>query len=569
MRKAKRITALSLAIIFAVQTVNSGTIYAAAPKGAGEYKMDAYDTEWKYGLNGALGFNENTYKSIEKSTTNDNWRDGSVTANGEIGFIESCDPKEDVFIFNNTKIVTDGTDIYETPVISGILDEQRKGAITRDNFPWINEVNRYASEQYGTGWGTTWPRPYQPAAQYRIINNSYTPENSQDYNRYTNYETGEVGVQWKDAEGNEWNRRSFASRQDDFIVTYIEAPEGKELDLTLTMDHLVEMRNQGTTYARPDSDYVVTEDARGYAFGTVAKYPIQNRKGSKNVQETKFARGGWATATRIITDGNVDYAADKRDIKVPSSFNGGTLNNVNDPKLTVTNTRTLMLVTKVDRIDSGCNNVSDVKNELYDSLLESIDAHTSGLDSSIKSYNILLEPHVQIHGGMFNNVRVDLCATDEEKADRELTNTELIAKQNSNKDVINKAFLERIYNNGRFGLICASGYGSTRLGAIWNGAWNPDWSGDFTLDANTNLQISGMNTGNMRGAGDGYINFIVRMVEDWDDDAENVYGMTDAIKAPPRVDGTGEAGSFHFIEGFPHIYVNGITDWLIIPIFEY
>lgn len=569
MRKAKRITALSLAIIFAVQTVNSGTMYAAAPKGAGEYKMDAYDTEWKYGLNGALGFNENTYKSIEKSTTNDNWRDGSVTANGEIGFIESCDPKEDVFIFNNTKIVTDGTDIYETPVISGILDEQRKGAITRDNFPWINEVNRYASEQYGTGWGTTWPRPYQPAAQYRIINNSYTPENSQDYNRYTNYETGEVGVQWKDAEGNEWNRRSFASRQDDFIVTYIEAPEGKELDLTLTMDHLVEMRNQGTTYARPDSDYVVTEDARGYAFGTVAKYPIQNRKGSKNVQETKFARGGWATATRIITDGNVDYAADKRDIKVPSSFNGGTLNNVNDPKLTVTNTRTLMLVTKVDRIDSGCNNVSDVKTELYDSLLESIDAHTSGLNSSIESYNILLEPHVQIHGGMFNNVRVDLCATDEEKADRELTNTELIAKQNSNKDVINKAFLERIYNNGRFGLICASGYGSTRLGAIWNGAWNPDWSGDFTLDANTNLQISGMNTGNMRGAGDGYINFIVRMVEDWDDDAENVYGMTDAIKAPPRVDGTGEAGSFHFIEGFPHIYVNGITDWLIIPIFEY
>ena len=100
---------------------------------------------WKYGLNGALGFNENTYSTIEKSTTENSWREGSVTANGEIAFIESCDPDEDVFIFNNTKIVTDGTDFYETPDISSILDDQRKGAVIRlsnSDFPWISAVNK-------------------------------------------------------------------------------------------------------------------------------------------------------------------------------------------------------------------------------------------------------------------------------------------------------------------------------------------------------------------------------------------------------------------------------------------
>ena len=569
MKKMKRIMALSLAVILTGQITGD---MMPEIKAEDNNVMHAYEAnDWKYGLGNALGFNESTYKTIDKATTNDNWRDGSVTANGEIGFIESCDPKEDVFIFNNTKIVTDNNNIYETPDIRDILDEQRKGAISRDNFPWVNAVNEYASKQYGTGWGLTWSRPYQPAAQYRIINNDYSSENSDNYNRYTNYETGEVGVQWKDNSGNEWNRRSFASRSDEIIVTYIEAPEGKELDITLSMDHLVEMRNQGTTNPRPDSDYIVTEDDKGYAFGMVAKYPVQNRKGSKNIEPTMFAYGGWGSATRIVTDGNIDYAADKRDISVPASFGGGTIKEANDPKLTVTGTNSVMLISKVDRIDDGCEDVNDVKDKLYDSLLSDIDRVIS--DNSVKSdndsYNKLLAPHVAIHGGMFNNVRIDLCTTDDELLDRELTNTELIALQNSNKNVINKAFLERIYNNGRFGLICASGYATSRLGAIWNGAWNPDWSGDYTLDANTNLQVAGMNTGNMQGAGNGYINFIVRMVEDWVDDASNIYGMEDAIKAPPRVDGTGEAGSYHFMEGYPHIYVNGITDWLIIPIFEY
>ena len=536
--------------------------------------VQAETLTWKYGLGGALGFNEHTYATIEKGTNQDAWREGSVTANGEIAFIESGDPDEDVFIFNNTKIVTDGVDFYETPVINNILDEQRKGAVNRANrkdFPWITAVDKYASSTYGAGWGTTWSRPYQPASQYRIKNNKFTSANTKNYNRYTNYETGEVGVQWKDANGNEWNRRSFASRSDNIIVTYIEAPDDQNLDITLSLDHMVEMRNQGSVNPRPDSDYIVTKDATGYAIGMVGKYADQYRKGNKNREKVLFANGGWGSATRIVTDGDISYAADTRTIDKANGFGSGKIVDANDPKLTITGTKSVILITKVDRQDDGCESVVDVKEKLYDRLVGDIDEVITkySVESAEDSYQNLLAPHVKIHGEMFDNVRIDLCKTEEEKADRKLTNTELIAKQNSSKNKLNKAFLERIYNNGRFGLICASGYHTTRLGAIWNGAWKPDWSGDFTLDANTNLQISGMNTGNMEGAGDGYINFIVRMVADWETDAKNVYGMTDAIKAPPRVDGTGQAGSYHFIEGYPHIYVNGITDWLILPIFEY
>ena|GEM_PF-5501150 len=540
-------------------------------------------SSWKYGLGDALGFNENTYKSISRSAPNNNWRDGSVTANGEIGFIESADPDEDVFIFNNTKIVTDNGNFYETPKLYPILDAQRKGAVLRsgnNDFPWTSYVNEYSQAEYGANWGTTWPRDYQPASQFRIKNNSFTEANKTSYNRYTNYETGEVGVQWKDEQGNEWNRLSFASRSDEVIVTYIEAPQGMELDLTMTIDHIFQRQNGGETEYH-DTDYVVTQDqGEVIAMGMVGKSPNLNRKGTKNVEKRLFAEGGWGTATRILTDGNIGYE-DKKRTFTPGS--NGRVNNfvtgsapvvANDPTVTVTGTNALMLVTKVDRIDTGTQNVQDVKEKLYDKLLADIervlDKYSIGRNAAkITDYEKLLKPHVAIHGGMFDNVRIELAETEEEKADRKLTNSALIAKQNSNKEAINKAFLERVYNNARFGLIAASGYHSSRLGAIWTGTWKPQWSGDFTLNANNNLQVSGMNVGNMEGASHGYINFIVRMVADWEDDAHNLYGMVDAIKAPPRVDGTGESGSYHFLNGYPHTYVNGITDWLILPIFEF
>ena len=534
----------------------------------------AESSGWTRGLNGALGWNEDTYYSIAKRTSNNNWRQALASANGEIAFMESGDPDEDVFIFNNTKIVYDATGLHEAPDIAGVLDEQRSGAINYDRWVWNDAANAWDQQTYGIsgGRGMVWSRPYQPAAQYRIKNNDYTAANRTNYNRWTNYETAEVGAQWRDASGNEWNRRSFASRADDVIVTYIEAPAGKTLDLTLTMDHLTDMRNEGTVDALPDSDYVITQEGgKAVGFGTVAKYQIRNDMGSRNPNKTLFSYGGWASATRIVTTGSVEYTAAKRTVAANSGFSVSQAFEANDPRLHITDTSSVLLITKVDRQDDGCTTVGDVKQTLYDRLQGEIAALVTekAIQSSEESYQKLLAPHAELHGGMFNNVRLDLCRTPEELADRELTNQRLIQKQDQNDGTINKAFLERVYNNGRYGLICAHGYGSTRLGGIWCGTWNPSWSGDYTLDANTNLQVSGLNTGNMAEAGEGYVNFIVRMVADWEINAERIYGMEDAILGPPRVDGTGQGQSYHYSDTYPHVFVNGITDWLLLPMFEY
>mgnify|MGYP006990249673 CR=1 FL=1 len=47
-------------------------------------EKSAADGEWKYGLGDAVGFNESTYESVEKKATKESWREGSVSANGEM-----------------------------------------------------------------------------------------------------------------------------------------------------------------------------------------------------------------------------------------------------------------------------------------------------------------------------------------------------------------------------------------------------------------------------------------------------------------------------------------------------
>jgi alpha-L-fucosidase 2 len=536
---------------------DSGITVNDSGKDSGEYVVKG--EYWKYGLGNAMGFNENTYKTIG-TTGNANWRDGSVSGNGELAFIESSDPNEDVFILNNTKIVTDETSLYATPNIANSIDRIKTGAVNKTEYPWLDIINQYAKDQFGaSSWGTTWPRPYQPAAQYRIKNNDFTSANSSTYNRYTNFETGEVGVQWKDSgKTSEWNRRSFVSRSDNVIVTQMEADQN--LNITLSIDDIGSMQNGPTNTTKNDpakgitSSYFVDHDGNGYAMGMAGKYQVQNRIGDKNPEETMFAHGGWGTATRIIADG--------------ATFTQGTASD-GRPTLTVTGAKSIMLISKDDRQDNGCNTVDQVKAKLYNKLIGDIDTVVSNYKAAGKfTYKDMLAPHVAIHGKTFNTAHIDLCSTDAEKADRQLTNSELIAKQNS-QSTFNKAYMERAYYNGRYALLCASGYQSTRLGGIWTGMWNPDWSGDFTLDANLNLQVAGMNTGNMELCNDGYISLMLRMLPGWENHATNVYGMTDAIMAPPRTDGTGQGDAYHFLGGYPHLFVNGITDWLLIPIFEY
>ena len=87
------------------------------------------------------------------------------------------------------------------------------------------------------------------------------------------------------------------------------------------------------------------------------------------------------------------------------------------------------------------------------------------------------------------------------------------------------------------------------------------------MDANVNIQSSGMNTGNLKEFGIGYVNFVLRQIDDWKDNAKKSYGMEDAIQVPVNCDGD-RAMMVEYDSNYPFQYWNAGASWMIQPIFE-
>ena len=120
----------------------------------------------------------------------------------------------------------------------------------------------------------------------------------------------------------------------------------------------------------------------------------------------------------------------------------------------------------------------------------------------------------------------------------------------------------------RYAQVCCGGTTAPRLYGMWTGEWNPGWRGIYTLDANVNLQVSAMNTGNLRDFQLGYITFFLRHSPDFMYNAEMAYGMHDAIQLSVNADAD-RAMHVEYDSYYPFEYWNAGASWCLLPIYEY
>lgn len=88
------------------------------------------------------------------------------------------------------------------------------------------------------------------------------------------------------------------------------------------------------------------------------------------------------------------------------------------------------------------------------------------------------------------------------------------------------------------------------------------------MDANVNIQVSGMNSSGLYEAGTGYMWFILRQIPDWVNNAAMVYGMKDAVLVPVNTDGH-RAMMVEYDINYPFQYWNAGAGWMLIPIYEF
>ena len=431
------------------------------------------------------------------------WTQGFLTGNGEYGAVLFGAPALEKVVFNHHRFVLPNGTRSVTPPVIS-------GRLAGVRNKALAGDYRGANADFGSGWSLRWTQAFHPAYELQISTPNATTIG--DYARITDFRTGEVTSTWIDKSGT-WTRRMFVSRADKVIVHELVAAPGQTIDATLRVNTAL----PGVSSAVRFSTLATISDGSGY-LNLRATYPSGQ------------GAFGYEGVTRIVpTDGTVT---------------------VNGTAVVVSRASKLVLLTKLDRYESST--AWDAK-PLH-----------AALATLSTDYAELRGRHVTLHSAMYDRSRLDLNVS---AADRRLSTSELIARQNANRGVIDLALLERLYDSGRYLFISSSGVLPPRLTGIWAGSWNASWADDFTTDANVNLQVAGGNILDLSDAMQGYFDLILGQLAHWRTNARNLYGARGFL-APSRTDG--EYGHMlHFDPGFPGHAWTGGADWLLYPLLEY
>ncbi|MCM2372905.1 glycosyl hydrolase family 95 catalytic domain-containing protein [Aporhodopirellula aestuarii] len=442
------------------------------------------------------------------------WQDAFVTGNGTLGAMVFGNPANERIVLNHERLYEPLLDTpCPVPDIASALPEVRR----------LMREGKYA-EAYAHSYqaaldkgfpGIQWTDPYHPACAL-TIDQSANVDGHVSSIRTVDFRSGEVGVHWKSA-GKFFERHTFVSRPDGVIVMRIVGGDGERVS-----GH-IRLVNQDS---RPKSKRT-DQKGGGYHDPQIA---ADDEWCTYHCKYERSPRGYMVAARVVPVHGNC--VADGTSIEFDAEE--------------------LILLIGIESVE-----IDDGSDESMDQLqhrLSKIDA----------DYNALLERHAAVHREMFDRVEFRLA----ESQSKEMSNEAIIElqKQTANESM-QPALLEKMFDMGRYTLICSSGEWPPNLMGVWNGDWRPEWSGDFTLDANVNLQISGANLGALPEAIASYDRLVMGVVDDWRTNAKKLFGCR-GILAGTRTDGRHNLHT-HFSPTFPgHLWLSG-AQWMLLPMVEH
>jgi alpha-L-fucosidase 2 len=133
------------------------------------------------------------------------------------------------------------------------------------------------------------------------------------------------------------------------------------------------------------------------------------------------------------------------------------------------------------------------------------------------SYDLLLARHVALHGRIFYRMALDL-----EAEGRDRPNADLLME--AYEGAVPTALIERLYDYGRYLLICSSGDWPANLQGVWNGDYAPAWESDYHNDENIQMNYWQALPGNMPELTHSYFDYYESFLDDYRQNAVKLFG---------------------------------------------
>lgn len=492
----------------------------------------------------------NIYIELPTKQPEIEWREGMISGNGEEGYITSGAPYGDTFIFQNMWFnFPSAHPRCIPPELPAQLEDARQAVLRLDDQWDIPEVFADGSVRRRV---RTFYYSFHPGMQLRLSMERGTERN---YMRWTCYETAETGVRFADEDG-EWIRTAFTSRADGVSVIRLQkSSEGRKLSLTLSIDRISDMSKA--------YDGATAVSALRYRHLAGEKTPYLAQVGHyPSYEGSELAYGGYACAARVLARGG-----SVRRVLLPCDPETMRLGETGNPALRVEEADEVIVIVKSARThDMGTMEEFEQAKEfpLVNRLLETIDSVTDRYthEGEWFSYAEALAAHTVLHGREWEKVSMRLAELTERP------NEELIACQKQEKERMIPELFQRIWEQARYAQICCSGTSAPRLCGMWTGEWQPGWRGIYTLDANVNLQVAGMNVGHMESAALGYLIFVLRNTPDWVLNAKMSYGIEQGLQVSVNSD-IDRGMHVEYDNDYPFEYWNAGASWCLLPLYEF
>jgi hypothetical protein len=408
------------------------------------------------------------------------WEDAFVTGNGRMGALLFCDPQNDTLVVNHCRLFMPLGNREIVPDLAKNTPELRQIIRDKGYGEAMNFLLGKAKEQGYPGLIPT--DPFHPGLFINIKQPAVGA--IKDYVRTENFQTGEVNVRWKDDRG-EFKRRLFVSRTDNLLALSLTGPAPCELAFP-AVDHPLIQPQQETAPEWVTYHNVYTQSKGGF---DAAVRIIRKDEGRDVLLLIRLVP--WKTPLPQDHSEAWAYAPNHPDFKKSGVFNP--------------------VPAQADSSVVAYLTTEDAK-----ALMPLLKKSLVGVQPD---YAALFAPHAKAHAALFNRSSLDLGGG----ADRAKT-TEDLLDQAKKENTLPPALMEKMYDAGRYMLICCAGELLPNLQGIWTGSWTPAWSGDFTLDTNVQAAMASACSANLPDLMEGYFRTIESYYPEWRINAKRIYG---------------------------------------------